>query len=60
MQNFVKMNARVSLPLTWHICHIIPDSLGHVVFACILNQSKGHWVLSDALHFAISMSKIQG
>ncbi len=23
---------------------------------CILHQSKGHWLLSDALKFAISMS----
>ncbi len=23
---------------------------------CILNQSKGHWLLSEALNFAISMS----
>jgi hypothetical protein len=26
------------------------------VYACILNQSRGHWLLSDALNFAISMS----
>jgi len=24
--------------------------------ACVLNQSRGHWLLSDDLHFAISMS----
>jgi hypothetical protein len=27
------------------------------VFACVLNQSHGHWLLSDALHFAILMNK---
>jgi hypothetical protein len=26
------------------------------VYACILNQSKGHWLLSDALNSTISMS----
>jgi hypothetical protein len=26
------------------------------VFACILNQFRGHWLLSDALKFAISMN----
>jgi hypothetical protein len=31
-----------------------------IVSTCILNQSKGHWLLSDALNFAISMSLIQG
>ncbi len=50
------MSARVPLPLTWHICRIIVDSLGLIVSACILNQSRGHWLLSDALNFAISMS----
>ncbi len=50
MQNFVKINARVPPLLTWHICHIIVDSLGPVVSTCILNQSRGHWLLSDALN----------
>jgi hypothetical protein len=27
-----------------------------IVITCILNQSKGHWLLSDALHATISMS----
>jgi hypothetical protein len=33
-------------------------SLGtrHIVFACILNQFTGHWLLSDALNFAISIN----
>jgi hypothetical protein len=56
MQNFVRTNARIPPPLTWHFCHIIVDSLGHVVSTCILNKSKGHWLLSDALKFSISMS----
>jgi len=50
------MSARVPPPLTWHICHIIVDSLGLVVYACILNQSRGHWLLSDALNSTIFMS----
>jgi hypothetical protein len=24
--------------------------------ACVLNQSRGYWLLNDALHVAISMS----
>jgi hypothetical protein len=56
MQNFVKMNARIPPPLTWHICCIIVDSLGPLVCTYILNQSRGHWLLNDALNFAISMS----
>ncbi len=27
-----------------------------IVFTCVLNQSHGHWLLSDALHFTILMS----
>ncbi len=30
--------------------------MSHVVNVCILNQSKGHWLLNDALNIAISMS----
>jgi hypothetical protein len=50
------MNGRVPPYLTWHICHIIVDSLSLVVSACVLNQSRGHWLLSGALKFSISMS----
>jgi hypothetical protein len=50
------MSARVPPLLTWHICCIIVDSLGLVVSACILNQSKCHQLLSDALNFTISMN----
>jgi hypothetical protein len=52
----VKLSAKVPFPLTWHICHIIDHSLGLVEFTYILNQSRGHWLLSDALNSAISMS----
>jgi phage gp36-like protein len=55
-QNYVKMNARVPPILTWHICHIAVDSLALVVSAYILDQSKSHWLLSDALNFVITMS----
>jgi hypothetical protein len=41
--------------LTWKIPQTIVDCLSLVVFAHVLNQSRGHWLLSDVLHFAISM-----
>ncbi len=47
----MRMNARVSPPLTWHICCIIVNFLSLVVSTYILNQSKGH-----ALNSTISMS----
>jgi hypothetical protein len=40
---------------TLHISHMIVDHLSHVVSTCVLNQSCDHWMLSDALHFIISM-----
>jgi hypothetical protein len=52
----VEMGARLSPLLTWHICHIIVDYFDLVVPTCILNQSRGHWLLSDALNYAISIS----
>jgi hypothetical protein len=42
--------------LTWQISQIIVDCLSLIVFACVFNQSFGHWFLSDDLHFVISMS----
>jgi hypothetical protein len=50
------MNVRVPPPLTWHIFYIIVNSFGPIVFTCISNQSKGHWLLFDALNSTISMS----
>ncbi len=50
------MNARVPPPLTWHIFHIIVNFFGPIVSTCISNQSKGHWLLYDALNSTISMS----
>ncbi len=41
-------------PPTWQIFQM--DCLSPTVFACVLNQFRGHWLLNDALHFAISMS----
>jgi hypothetical protein len=50
------MNAKIPPPLTWHIYQIIIDYFGSIVSSCILNQSKGHWLLSDALNLIIFMS----
>ncbi len=52
----MRMITKVPPPLTWHICQIVIDCFFFVVTICILNQSEGHWLLSGAFHFAISMS----
>jgi hypothetical protein len=43
-------------PLTWQIFQTIVDCFSPIVFACVFNQSHGHWLLSDALHSTISMN----
>jgi hypothetical protein len=53
---FVHVSSPVPLIITWHICQTIIDCLFLVVIACVLNQSKDHWLLSDALNSAIIMS----
>ncbi len=49
----MKINVKVPPLLTRHI---IVDSFGHVVHVYILNQFRGHWLLNDALNYAISLS----
>ncbi len=38
------------------IYQIIIDCLFPIVITCVLNQSRGHWLLKDALHVAITMN----
>jgi hypothetical protein len=52
----MRMTTIVPSFLTWHICQIIVDCLSLVVSVYVLNQYSGHWLLSDALHCAISMN----
>jgi hypothetical protein len=33
----------------WAIVEVVMTCLNLVVFACVLNQFKGHWLLSNAL-----------
>jgi hypothetical protein len=54
-----QVNVRVinHAPLLSHdILQTIIDILFLIVTIFILNQSKGHWLLSDALHVTISTS----
>jgi hypothetical protein len=55
-QTTMRLINQVHSLLTWQPCQIIVNCLSPIVFACILNQSCGHWLLSDALHSTISMS----
>jgi hypothetical protein len=55
-QTTVRVTSLVLPPLTWHISQIIVDALSLVVSACVLNQSHGHLLLSNALNVTIIMS----
>lgn len=44
------------LPLTWHNSQIIINYLSPIVIAYVLNQSLGHWLLTNALNSIISLS----
>jgi hypothetical protein len=52
----VRIIGQVFPPLTWQISQTIVDCLSLVIYVCVFNQSHGHWLLSDVLHSAISMS----
>jgi len=38
------------------IAKAITFTLNHVVSTCVMNQSKGHWLLSDALPLTITFT----
>ncbi len=40
----------------WAIVEAITFILNLIVFACVMNQSRGHWLLSDALTMAITFT----
>ncbi len=52
----MKVTSHVPPLLTWHISQIVVDVLSLVISACVLNQSHGHWLLSNALNVKITMS----
>jgi len=55
-QTVVRVTSGVPPPLIWHIFQIIIDVLSSIVSACVLNQSRGHWLLSNALNVTITLS----
>jgi len=41
-QIVVKVIGQMPSPLIWHIFQIVMDCLFPIVYACVLNQSRGH------------------
>jgi hypothetical protein len=52
----VRISSRVPPPPTWHILKILIDVFSTMVNACVMNQSRGHWLLIGALFTTITMS----
>ncbi len=55
-QIVARINVFVPPPPTWHVAQIVVDVLSLIVSACVLKQCDGHWILSYAFHFAITMN----
>jgi len=51
----MEMTPKVPPLLTWHISQIIVNYILTII-TCVLNQSHGHWLLSDVLQYAIVMN----
>ncbi len=54
-QNIVRISGKVPPLFTWHILKIIMGSLFQLAIACVLNQSRRHWLLANALQSTIAM-----
>ena len=52
----LKLQARVPIGVTWAVARIFTETLNPVVKQCVLNQTRGYWLLSDALAAALAIS----
>ncbi len=56
MHKCVVLQQKVHKAQVWAIVEAITFILNHVVFACVINQSTGHWLLFDALTTTITLT----
>ena len=52
----LKLQARVPTGVTWAVARTVTETLNPVVKQCVLNQTRGYWLLSDALAAALAIS----
>lgn len=52
----LKLQERVPSGLTWAVARTVTGTLNAIVKQCILNQTRGYWLLSDALAAAFRVS----
>ncbi len=55
-KKFIVLKQIISKAQVLAIAEAITSILNHVVFACVMNQSRGHWLLSDALTLTITFT----
>jgi len=55
-QKIVTLQQGVLKAQVWAIAKAIISCLNFIVSACVMNQSKRHWLLSDALTIVVNIS----
>jgi len=53
---FAALHQRVPKAQVWVIVEVITSTLNLVVFAYVMNQNRGHWLLLDALTKTITLT----
>jgi hypothetical protein len=55
-QKCIALKRIISKAQVLAIVEAITSTLNHVVSTCVMNQSRGHWLLSDALTLTITFT----
>jgi hypothetical protein len=51
-----EFQGHVSNAHIWAVCNVVDKIMLHVVKQCILNQTQGYWLLSNALNATLSIN----
>jgi hypothetical protein len=52
----VALQQKMSKAQVWAIVKVITSCLNSIVSACVMNQSRSHWLLSNALTIIITFT----
>jgi hypothetical protein len=55
-QETLELQGRVPDAQMWAVCKALIETMLLVVKQCILNQTHGYWLISNALHVAFSIN----
>ncbi len=55
-QKYVVLQQKISKAQVWVIVEAITSTLNLVMFTCVMNHNRGHWLLLDALTTAITLT----